>query len=238
MLLNVIASSRRRAKSYRDEVLADNPVAYWRLGETSGTTAADEVGSYNGTYQGTYTLGEDGPITGGKAVGFSGASGEMSASPQSAIGDISTATLECWMYRAASGRIVAAGFGDGNGSRFSILWFSDNNIYFSAEKNSTAFGSVFANLTEWHHLAMVFDGSLSGNARIAFYLDGELKARTGGSGTHPATLAASSSLGNISAGRENLNNRSSNGRIAEMAIYPTALSAARIAAHYDARNNA
>lgn len=36
--------------AYRDVVLADSPVGYWRLGETSGTTAVDETGTRNGTY--------------------------------------------------------------------------------------------------------------------------------------------------------------------------------------------
>ena len=31
--------------SYRDEVLADGPAGYWRLGESAGTTAASETGS-------------------------------------------------------------------------------------------------------------------------------------------------------------------------------------------------
>ncbi|MCH9693841.1 MAG: hypothetical protein K0U72_04970 [Gammaproteobacteria bacterium] len=44
---------------YSAKILADNPVAYWRLGETSGTTAADSSGnSHDLTYTGTYTLGQ------------------------------------------------------------------------------------------------------------------------------------------------------------------------------------
>ena len=31
--------------SYSQEVLADSPLAYWRLGEASGTTAADASGN-------------------------------------------------------------------------------------------------------------------------------------------------------------------------------------------------
>src|ERR1039458_8802746 len=40
------ALHRTAGGSYRSTVLADSPVAYWRLGETSGTTAADQMGSY------------------------------------------------------------------------------------------------------------------------------------------------------------------------------------------------
>src|SRR5437588_11591152 len=39
--------------SYRDTVLADSPIAYYRLGEASGTTAVDASGNgRNATYSG------------------------------------------------------------------------------------------------------------------------------------------------------------------------------------------
>lgn len=52
---------------YRSEVLADAPVAYWRLGERSGTVAADESGhSHAATYQdpAKLGLGSPGALTG------------------------------------------------------------------------------------------------------------------------------------------------------------------------------
>jgi hypothetical protein len=52
--------------SYRDVVLADHPVAYWRFGEASGEIKAhDETGNGNdGTYVGNVTLGGPGAIAG------------------------------------------------------------------------------------------------------------------------------------------------------------------------------
>ena len=52
--------------AYADEVLADSPIAYYRLNETSGTTAADSSGyGRNGTYSSTgVTLGSAGLLTG------------------------------------------------------------------------------------------------------------------------------------------------------------------------------
>ena len=50
--------------SYREAALKDNPVAYWRFGEPSGSTANDEVGPSDGTYidfgSGPPTLGVSG----------------------------------------------------------------------------------------------------------------------------------------------------------------------------------
>jgi len=44
---------------YADVVIADSPVAYWRLGEGAGTTAFPTVGANNGTYSGV-TLAQPG----------------------------------------------------------------------------------------------------------------------------------------------------------------------------------
>ena len=60
--------------SYRDEVLADGPVGYWRLGESGGTTAASETGTNPGIYMNGVTLGRPGAITGdpSSAAGLDG----------------------------------------------------------------------------------------------------------------------------------------------------------------------
>jgi hypothetical protein len=47
--------------AYRTAILAANPVAFWRLNETNGTTAYDSIGSYNATYGTNITLGVAGP---------------------------------------------------------------------------------------------------------------------------------------------------------------------------------
>lgn len=48
--------------SYAQRVLELNPVAYWRLGETSGDHAFDETDAHNGQYLGNATLGRAGAI--------------------------------------------------------------------------------------------------------------------------------------------------------------------------------
>jgi len=51
--------------AYSDAVLADMPVRYYRLGDSSGTTAVDSSGnSQDGTYTGGVTLGASGAIQG------------------------------------------------------------------------------------------------------------------------------------------------------------------------------
>jgi len=90
------------SSAYRDAVLAKSPIAYWRLGETAGPTAADETGNgHDGTYLGNPTLGQPGAILGDSntAVQFTGAnyveipdSADFSQ-PTSTVG----LTVEAWM---------------------------------------------------------------------------------------------------------------------------------------------
>lgn len=58
---------------YISEIMDLNPVGYWRLGEMSPTTAYDEVGGNNGTYN-SVTLGADGALYGdsNKSAVFTG----------------------------------------------------------------------------------------------------------------------------------------------------------------------
>lgn len=61
MIPGIVAGQMRQSapvsSGYFDLVMSLAPLGYWRLGETSGTTAADSSGNgRNGTYTGTYTL--------------------------------------------------------------------------------------------------------------------------------------------------------------------------------------
>lgn len=92
--------------SYASTILADSPVAYWKLDETSGTTATDSSGnSRNATWVGSPTLGM------GHLIKESGAAAFL---------DGSTAYLDCPV--AAMNAIVA-----GTGAFTWECWFSPSN---------------------------------------------------------------------------------------------------------------
>lgn len=59
---------------YYATVIADTPISYWRLGEPSGTTASDSVGTNTGTYTGSPTLNQTGLQTSdsNKAISLNG----------------------------------------------------------------------------------------------------------------------------------------------------------------------
>jgi hypothetical protein len=57
------APAKNAAPSYPQVVLADKPVAYWRLGEKAGDTVAkDETGRHPGQYHGQPKFGQPSPI--------------------------------------------------------------------------------------------------------------------------------------------------------------------------------
>jgi hypothetical protein len=92
--------------AYSDEVLADNPAGYWRLGEPSGTNANDEsTNNLDGTYVNTPTLGVAGALTSDSdtAVVFTAASSESMTVPDNAVFDFGNVfTLEAWVKRTAN----------------------------------------------------------------------------------------------------------------------------------------
>lgn len=50
--LGILASARRAGASYFAEVMADSPIAYWRMDESSGSVLTDATGSHHGTISG------------------------------------------------------------------------------------------------------------------------------------------------------------------------------------------
>lgn len=91
--------SRAAAADYAAEVAADNPVAWWRLEETSGATAADQVGTNALTVYGAGLNVAGAPNTGSAAT-FDGVDDYMKAGPR----NLTTAvTLEAIVSFAATG---------------------------------------------------------------------------------------------------------------------------------------
>src|SRR5207253_9891358 len=89
---------------YREGVLSDAPAAYWRLGEASGTVAADVVGGNPGAYAGGVTPNQPGAVAdGNRAVLLNGSTGAIQVSNPtfSLAGDL---TIELWLNVTLGGR--------------------------------------------------------------------------------------------------------------------------------------
>ena len=88
-----ILPASAEAAGYADDVLADNPLTYLRLGETTGTVAQDaSPNDRDGTYAGDVTLGAAGPFAeAGTAVRLAKTGGVDVAVPAA------SRTLELWV---------------------------------------------------------------------------------------------------------------------------------------------
>ncbi len=219
------------ASGYSSTVLSDSPVGYWRLDDTSGTSAADSSGNgYNGTFVNSPTKNASGAVVDGDAaVSFNGTSQYAHRAFTSALNP-SHFTVEAWVYPTGSGsrRILSAAqqatstkdigytLGQSSAAKFYIgIFDGTNNIGVGATDTTVRSRNA------WYYLVGTYDGT---NLRL--YVNGALVA------TSSASYAPATSEDTFIGRDWNTNYWA--GTIDEPAIYSTALSASRIAAHYEA----
>lgn len=111
----VTRSSASLSADYASTVLADSPVAYWRLSDVSGATAVDASGNGNdSTYLNGVTLGSPGGIFGSSdtSVTLDGVNDRVNRAPVTT--QTSNVTLEAWVYWTGCCNSASSG-----GGRFS-----------------------------------------------------------------------------------------------------------------------
>ncbi len=222
-------------------ILADQPAAYWRLNETSGTTAYDYSGNnLNLSYAAPFpsatptnlpVFGRSGPFS-GSGDSTTGtlftSSTSLSASPVTTA--LANVSLETWIYPTANstGWIAGLGLANMSGQGYGF-WIGNSTGYTTAGLRpymiwpgvaaTAASADIAANA--WHHLVMTSVGT-----SWTLYVDGAVAAtgtRTPASAPTKTLVGASSSA----------NNDGFVGAIAEFAIYKYALSASQVSAHYN-----
>ena len=220
---------------YRSTVLADNPLFYYRLGETSGATALDEVtSSSNGTYYNTPSLGQTGAISGDSntSVLFEQANGEYAKTVTlSSETSLLPCTIECFIklsgasddnagivfYR--SGSYTASGLnirGTALG-KLGYHWANNSNTYFYS-------GGPTLSDNTWYYVALVVEST-----KATFYVieeDGTLTTAVN-SVSHSALDCSND--GWLIARDQNV--RYFQGYLDEVAIYDQALSQSTLVAH-------
>jgi Concanavalin A-like lectin/glucanases superfamily len=215
-------------------VLADSPRAYWRLGETSGATAVDQLGVAPGTYTGGVVLGAVGALTGdpNTAARFDGSDDRViMGDPANGSLDFGTGdfTAEAWVKTAVNGeRAIASKRLTSTGAYWQFTVTDDPGRTGTIRVNISD-GSVIRELYgparrvddgAWHHVVVVFDRDVG----VTVYVDGISLATpapaTGDvSNTGPFLVGKSTGYGYF------------NGDIDEVAVYPAVLPAARVQAH-------
>lgn len=226
---------RRRAvvaasASYSSVVLADTPAGYWRLGEASGTNAADSSGfGRDGTYTGTVTLGTAGAIAGDsdKAATFGGGYVNIAGFGGNITDDV---TLEAWVYPTSnSGTQLFISLGDdtaGNSSA-SLRTSSGTPIFYVIVGGSAYPVSASGPLTlnQWSHVV----GTRSG-AAMALYVNGVMTTASAVTGSLRYAVGNDSQIGT----QRPYAGIGWVGAIDETAMYAAALSQTRVLAHYNA----
>jgi hypothetical protein len=215
--------------SYSSQVLSDSPVGYWRFIETTGTTAFDlGSGDVNAIYGANTILGQPSAILGfGNYSAFNNTAfsppdtAEILSYPLAPMA-INTLTVETWVKASAPGYDVEIQNNNGGvtkGFEFDI----NSGGQFWMRKDGAAgpftFG-VWPNDTNWHHVALV-----TNNINITVYVDGN-NAGSQADATVYSPCDATCTL--------QIGNEAGTAFMEEVAIYNTALSQARIQAHYNA----
>ena len=220
---------------YRSVVAADRPTGHWRLGERSGTAAADSAGANPGTYVGGPALGASGALLDDPdtATGLDGVDDHVRL--PSGFADFSAGlTLEGWVYPTSNAyysRMVDLGNGAAADNIVLTRKQSSDTLAYHVFKGSAAAATVevpgmLVNNT-WQHLAV----TMTASGTITIYRNGTAVATASAPGQLPNVVNRTSNF----LGRSNWSNDAYlGGRLDEVGIYPSALSASRIAAHYQA----
>lgn len=192
--------------SYRDTIVAQKPLAYWRLGESSGTTAVDEMGNFDGTYEGSPTLGAAGAIDGDSdtAVTFDGSDDVVDFDRNPIIIDRSR-SISLWFKStstAADNYLWDMGWEreddpDDPGSDAWYVTLEDNVIALRASSGNRIWNEpsgVDLNDGNWHHIVVTHDGAIPDQRGAHCWIDG-VKATI----NSESTMAPLSTLDNFMA---------------------------------------
>jgi RHS repeat-associated protein len=229
-------SAMASSTPYNDAILADSPTTFHRLDESTGLTAADSSGhGFDASYAASgVTLGTPGAIP--AESGHTGISADGTAIAVTRSDDTvlplghEARTLEIWEkstgvnhdlldYGAMLTNFTSTGLEFYSGSSTLCLCIWSDRVLFSAPY-SLADG-------QWHQI----DATYNGDKTVVGYVDGREVGR-GDLSEQMATTAGSQGL--TIGGGIGTPTTMFNGSLDDAAIYPSALSAERIKAHFDA----
>lgn len=237
------------ARTYAQEVKADAPAVYYRLGDPGlAAVARDDMGVHDGTYVNDPAQEQDGATgDGDTAVAFDGTNERVLTTTLGALGSNLTTSSWEWCVRTTTSSTIRAMFGVvnlGTTVIVRVLANTDMNEVAAAGKTLVQIrganglslkGEISAPIYdgEFHHCVVVIERDVAPSA-FSFYVDGVAQAVTysfqdtitGANFGFPLTLAARNNRGTI--------DQHFPGTLDEFAAYPVRLTAARVAAHYAA----
>lgn len=246
--LSVLQAATLPESVYQAEVLTDSPVAWWKLGEPQDqTTAFDSIGSRDGTYFDSPTAESPG------IVAFDGGSSRLFDHMLPNRVEVPGNIIRGYPFSIEA--VIQVSPTD---TAFRIIYDEeyssapfDETLFFFVDDNSVgrqgtlgALLGVTGSVTRFdvHSTARVDDGAPHHVAVVAnavndvrLYIDGVLDSVQTVAGT--SAFPAGSyriGLGNAPAFSTDIGQYAIGGELQEVAVYGTALSAARVAAHASA----
>jgi hypothetical protein len=207
-------------------VTGDGPVSYWRIGETSGTSATDTTGGNTGTYrngvtQGAASLTSD---TSDRAASFDGVNDSMAAASTAGLSPANTVTVEAWVRPSA---LPAAGNFASIVTKAEsyALQFNGSRLEFTTMQNGTrrrvqaAAGAVAVGGT--YHLVGTYDGTTQ-----RLYVNGVQVASAAFAGP------MSTNANRVVVGSWDTASEFMAGTVDDVAVYNKVLTAAQVANHF------
>lgn len=229
--------------AYSAAVLADSPAAYYRLNETSGNFV-DVAAAHNATPSGTIvpasSLIPSDPANG--AAKFSWSSGTLKQADTSGFNFCQVPmTIEFWVNIASlSVNPAATGFfstvpaslilGSGNADGFCVGYKTDGNLYWAF--NGVAGIPLDYTFTVGVTYHVVIIATVAAASALTIYINAVLP-HVAYAINNPIAATTSLCLGSRLVG-VNTEPSAALNALDEVALYTSALSAARIAAHYQA----
>lgn len=219
--------------TYAAEVLTDVPLAYWRMGDASGTTATDSSGNArNGTYVSNFALGATGLLAGDADTCVDFTTGGAVVLSPAAWMDVDYYTIEAWInldttFSTLTVATYAFGF-DVNQLAWSLQVTSTGKLLMTMRNSSTTVGTATGATTlstlTTYHVAATYDGTT-----IKVYVNGVLDGSGSLSGVtnKPTHVDRKFSIGRMPSIDAFLD-----GRVDEVAFHGSALGESRIFAHY------
>lgn len=218
---------------YAQMIMRHNPVAYWRLDETSGSVAVDTTAfAQNGTYIGGPKLGVASPVIGaGTAVTFqSNLVQYVDMGNVSALNFTSTFSIEFWIKATTTvNQPIVNKTSWATGAGWASTLSAGRIGFWAYTTGAAVVFDITTTLTyndgAWHHVVCSWDGTTGANG-VKIYVDGVVvKQATAASGT-PGNTVNSVIIGNTSISVP------LDGSVDEVALYKYALDAATVLEHY------
>lgn len=235
LTLKITPGWARPTREYAPMVLADRPVAYWRMGEDSGPIH-DPVGLNDGVAVGGVSFGQPGamPLDANTSILFDGSSGYFLVPDAPNLRVTGDLTIEVWANQFASAQVeILSKANSTNPGPYRFQTLPGARLNYRAGIGSNNLQALPLPATglysfgAWHHLAVTV---LIASRAVAYYVDGNpvgtavIDLGPIGDGGYPVAIGAIT----------NPATRFFNGYLQDLALYDHALSADRVLAHAQA----